>query len=101
MSLPIFKSDSQEMDLMQTKWAQQLNPVLSNPMMAGSLIRNVGLSVGANEVNHKLGRKLQGYIITMQRGPAQVYSTQEFNNIPNLTLTLVSDADVLVDLWVF
>lgn len=101
MSLPIYHSDDQTFSMMQTNWAQQLNPVLNNPMQNGQLLRNVSLINGTTKVNHKLGRKLQGWIITRQRASANVYDTQDTNSMPQLTLSLVSSADVIVDLYVF
>ncbi len=102
MALPIMNSDSQEMSMMQTRWAAVLDPVVANPIVQGSLIRNVALTTGTNEVNHKLGRRLQGWIIVRQRGPASVYDNQDSNStMQALTLTLVSSAAVIVDLYVF
>lgn len=95
------QSDSDELTSMQTRWASQLNPLLANPLTAGRLIRNVELSTGANTINHGLGRKLQGWVLTRLRAAAQIYDMQDSSIIPNLTLTLVSDANVAVDLWVF
>lgn len=101
MSLPIYKSDDQDLMLMQTKWAQELNPVLNSPLLAGRLIRNVALINGSTQVDHKLGRKLQGWMVIRKRGAAEIYDSQDSNSMPQLTLSLVSNADVSVDLYVF
>lgn len=101
MSLPIFKSDSQEMTLMQTQWAQQLNGLLSNPLSNGMLLKEISLSTGNNAVNHKLGRKLQGWVLTRQRALAQIYDAQDTNSMPQLTLSLISDVPTVVDIYVF
>lgn len=101
MALPIYQSDSTEMGMLQTNWAQQLNPLIANPMLQGQLIRNVALINGTTEVNHRLGRKLQGWVLTRQRAAAGIYDDQDTNSMPQLTLTLISDAAVVVDLYVF
>jgi hypothetical protein len=101
MALPIYQSDSPQMSLMQTAWAQQLNPLIGNPLNNGVLLKSVSLINGTTQVNHKLGRKLVGYIVTRQRAAASIHDSQDTNSMPALTLSLVSNADVTVDLWVF
>lgn len=101
MKLPIFQSDSQEMGLMQTQWASAINPLLSNPLVSGLVLKNVPLATGSTQVNHRLGRKLQGWCLIRKRASADIYDAQDSNSMPELTLSLVSDANVLVDLYVF
>lgn len=86
---------------MQNTWAQQLNPIIANPIISGNILQNVVLAVGSNVINHKLGKKLQGWYIVRKRGSADIYDTQDSNQMPQLTLTLTSDAVVTVDLAVF
>lgn len=99
--LPQFQSDDVPFQLMQNAWATAINPILTNPVSVGAVLKNVPLIVGANVINHKLGRKLQGWYITRKRTQAGVYDTQDTNGMPDLTLQLVSDAVVTVDLYVF
>lgn len=101
MSLPIFQTEDQNLSLLQTRWAAQLNPILASLLSQGQLLRNVDLINGDTEVNHKLGRKLIGWVLTRVRGAAQIYDNQDTNSMSQLTLSLTSDADVTVDLWVF
>lgn len=101
MSLPIFHTDNKDFQLMQTGWAQQLNPVIELPFNKGILLQNISLLTGSNTVNHKLGRKLQGWVITRIRSNASVYDTQDLNQTPQLTLSLVASGNVTVDLLVF
>lgn len=88
-------------DRAETEWASQIDPVLNNPSNAAIILPNVSLTVGNNTINHKLGRKLQGYRVVRQRGPASIYDAQDQNQRPNLTLVLVTSASVVVDLEVF
>jgi hypothetical protein len=87
--------------LMQTSWAQQLNPILSNKLLNGVLLQNVSLASGSNTVNHLLGRKLVGWVLTRQRAAATVYDTQDTNPHSLVTLQLTASAPTSVDLWVF
>lgn len=100
--LPIFKSDDQNLMLLQTKWSSQLNPVIALPWSSGVLLKSVVLASGANIINHKLGRKLQGWIPVRFHGAwAQIYDTQDTNTMSDLTLNLVASGAVTVDLLVF
>jgi hypothetical protein len=86
---------------MQTAWAQELDPILTNPILKGRQISNQVIKTGLNVINHKLQRKLQGWFITGINGFALIYDTQASNQTPQLTLNLTSDADVTVSLWVY
>lgn len=100
MSLPLFKSQDQSLTLLQTGWSSQLNPVIANPIVSGVQQKGIKLVTGTNSVNTKLGRNLQGYIITaMYDNFSQIYTTTSLN--PSLTLNLVASADVTVDIYCF
>jgi hypothetical protein len=89
------------LDLLQTQWAQQLNPVLANPQVLVSTIQNVALVTGTNTVNHKLGKKLQGWYLTRVRSSVMVYDQQDSNQIPQLTLVLIASGPAVVDIAVY
>ena len=102
MSLPILQSESSELTMVQTRWASQINPILANLLMQGQLLRNVALTAGANQINHKLGRKLVGWFLTRQRGASiAIYDNQDSNQMPQLTLSLQSGGTADVDIYVF
>ena len=84
-----------------TKWKSQLDPILANPLTNGQLLTGVDLSNGTTVVNHKLGRKLVGWIIVGTNAAASVYDNQDSNQTPQLTLILVSNAVCTLNLWVF
>lgn len=90
----------QQLDLpkMQTTWAQQLNPVIANALVQGQQLNNIQLINGVTVVNHKLGRKMQGWIVVDMDAASIIYRSQPFNA---LTLTLTSNAAVSISLWVF
>lgn len=101
MALPKFVDDNQVMQLLQTSWASKLDPLLLNPLSGGSLLKSVNLAIGSNIINHKLGRKLQGWYIVRQRAASSIYDSQDSNQMSNLTLVLNSSAAVTVDIYVF
>ena len=101
MALPIIHADNKDMQLMQNQWASQLNPILKNPTNNKSVLKNVQLLTGSNTINHKLGQKLQGWSIVRQRSLASIYDNQDSNQQQNLTLVLISSADVVCDIEVF
>jgi hypothetical protein len=100
-SLPQFQDDNQSFQMMQNRWASILNPLLINPSLQNIILKNVVLAIGSNTVNHLLQRKLQGWRLIRQRALANIYDTQDSNQKPELTLILVSDAVVTVDIEVF
>jgi hypothetical protein len=97
MSLP----QKLPLDLLQTKWAQELDPVLKFPPVKGVLLKSIALTTGTNVVNHRLSRNLQGWVITRIKSAATIYDQQDSNQTPALTLILVSSADAVIDLWVY
>lgn len=101
MSLAKFHTDDKPLMMLQTAWASELDPLLKNPTNNCSVLSSVQLQIGSNVINHKLGRKLQGWSVVRKRAAADVYDTQDSNPTPALTLTLTSSAVVVVDLLVF
>ncbi len=101
MSLVQFQSPDRNFQLMQNAWAAELNPLLRNPANKSIILENVQLQAGSNTINTLLGRKLQGWSIVRQRGPAQIYDNQDNNQTPELTLILISSAAVSVNIEVF
>jgi hypothetical protein len=101
MRLPIFKDDNKNLMLLQNIWSALINPFLNSPSLQTVLLKDIKLSTGSNSVNHKLSRKLQGWYIVRQRASASIYDEQDNNQNPDLTLALVSSANVTVDLVVF
>ncbi len=94
MSLP----QKLPLDMMQVRWATALDPIIRNLLVQGILISNIKITTGSNTINHKLGRKQIGYIITDQNAQASLFRSQPLND---LTLTLTSDADCTISLWCF
>lgn len=101
MSLPVFQTPDQVLTLLQTTWAKDLNALLAQPWLRGSVLQSIPLISGDNTINHLLSRKLQGWWLVRQRSSANVYDKQDTNPMPNKTLVLNSSAPVVVDILVF
>lgn len=89
------------MSLMQTNWSTKISPVLDNPIVNGLILNNIVLINGATTINHKLGRKLQGWLLIGVSAAATIYDSQATNQQPDLTLVLHSNAACTVNLYVF
>lgn len=100
MSLPIFQTSDKDLNMMQTRWATEINPILGNPLNSASLLKNITLTTGNNTINHLRGVPLNGYIVAGMRGGfSQIYNV--VSTMPSLTLILNSSAAVTIDLLVF
>jgi len=99
--LPVFKSEDKDFMMMQTKWSGELNPLIRLPIIQGQLLENVELATGQNVINHRLGRKLRGYIIVLKDTNRDIWDSQASNERSNLTLLLESSGACIVSLWVF
>ena len=98
MELPYIQSDSLTISLLQTRWRSILNPLLALPTSNASLLTDFELINGTTIINHKLGRKMQGWVITDVNAAATIYRSMPLND---KTLTLVSDAACTISLMVF
>lgn len=98
MAVTLIRSDDQSFNLFQTKLKADLDPVLANLLVQGSLITNVNLIAGVNVINHLLGRQQQGWILADQTAVSNIYRSAPFND---KTLALNASAPVQVNLWVF
>ena len=86
------------LELMQTKWSSELNPVLANPMTNMSILKNVVLKAGVNVIPHLLQQVQQGWIITDINAAVTIYRSAAFNNI---SLSLTVSGPVTVSIGVF
>lgn len=98
MALPLFQGVDRVLSQLQTQWSTLLNPLLSNPINKGNFLTGIALANGDTTFSHLLDRQQQGWIITDVNGAAHIYRSQAFNS---KTLTLTSDAAVVVNLLVY
>jgi len=79
-------------------WAAALNPIIAAPQSSATILKNIKLANGTTVISHGLGRDMQGWSIVDVNGAATIYRSQPMNA---LTLTLISNAVVIVSIEVF
>ncbi len=92
-------TENQDLNNMQENVEEVVAPLLKNPLLDGQVLSNIELTTGSNSISHKLGRKLQGWLIVDKDDVADVY--RETSPTPTLTLVLNSSANVTISLYVF
>lgn len=100
-ALKTIQSKSYDLDVVQRNVKEFSTQLENNPILDGITIENISLSSsGANTINHKLGRKIKGWIITKIQANANVWesSTQP---LPSSTLVLETSANCTISLYVF
>lgn len=63
MQLPLIKSITGDLSLLTTKWKSILDPLLRNPLNGVSILKDIVVIAGNNQIPHLLGRKPQGFFI--------------------------------------
>jgi hypothetical protein len=97
-TLPQFQSDDRNFQLMQNSWGAILSPLLKLPLVNGVTVTDVTVTSGANVINHKLGRKPQGWFTTDINAAITLYRSQPFDP---LTLTLTASGAGVISLYVY
>ncbi len=99
MALPIYQSQGdQPLMLLQTNWASQLNPIISNPLTNPRILKGVVLTTGVNTINTGLVNTLQGWFLSDITTAVTVYRSSP--KAP-LTLTLTASGSTTCDIVVF
>jgi len=101
VTLPYFQTQDKDLSLLQTGWAAQINPVITNPANQTNILKNIVLASGDNTINHLLGRVLQGWFVVGQNASATFYDKQSSNAMPDKTLVLNASGAVTINLGVF
>lgn len=87
------------LDLLQTQWSQQLNQLLRMPILQGTMLTNITLTAATpRAIQTKLNRIAQGWFLTDNQADCRVWRTEDFNVT---TLTLESNANTTISLWIF
>lgn len=87
---------------LQENIEEVVSPFVKNLLLDGFILSNIALVTGQdNVINHKLGRKLQGWILIGNDSNAVVYDNQSNNTLPNSTLLLKASANCIIKLYVF
>lgn len=100
-AISLVQTTDRNVNQLQQNIKQALDPVLSNPLLAGTLFTKVSLVSGTNSIPTGLNRNIQGWLIFRNRASANFYDTQDTNPTPTKTLQLVSSAITSVDIYIF
>ncbi len=79
------------------------NSLYNNPLLNGpSLVKaQVFVANAPTTVFHKLGRQVNGYIVTNSNAPAIVYQSTTTNIAPTAQILLVSTVNATIDILFF
>ena len=97
-------SDDDNIEFVQNSLENSFRSIEACPLLDGHLLEGVDLTNGDNEIDHKLGRELKGWIITRHRETASnIIDRQTTNNNSARILLLNSSVatKITVDIWVF
>lgn len=98
--IPLLNTGDYKLDQIQKNIAQAVSNILKIPYLNGSEIKNVSLlSSDVNSINHKLGRKYQGYFITSLNANSTVWISN--TNESETTINLSCSADCSINIWVY
>lgn len=87
--------------LANPKWAATLNPVLANPLLRGQQIDGIVLFSGTPYTfSHQLGQLPQGWFVVDSNAAANIYRPSGYPWSQSI-ITLKSDADVTISIWVY
>lgn len=93
-------AESEELNRVQANISDSVEPLEKSLIGKGLVLLLVKLKASQPyEVSHGLARAPVGYIPISKSGPAIVWDIP--NTLPAKFLTLVSDTDVTLKLWVF
>ena len=95
---------SQDSDLnrFQSNVEEAVNPLINAEIVNGVLLKDIYMDAETvTLVQHKLGRKVRGWVVVRLRADARIWDVQDSNSNPTTTLALVASHAVTVDVWVF
>lgn len=98
IKIPLVVTADKDLNLFQTQLGKSLQPIISNPILDGTMLNGISLASGATTFPTNLNRTQQGWFLTDVNGAATIYRSQPFNDS---TLTLTSNAAVTANIWVF
>jgi hypothetical protein len=95
------QTDNQDIELLQQNLKKFTKPLEDNPILDGRLIEGITVPGAGNVVvNHKLGRKPRGWILTDKAGDGVIFRgaawTDKTIELANSVVT-----DCVVAIWVF
>lgn len=99
-NIPQIQQTSEEANRFMQSVTEKIGQIVKCPLLDGRLIQDVELEIGDNNIEHKLGRNLLGYLVTTQDQASSFSNTTPEDEV-DVYLVLNSSAICVVDLWVF
>jgi hypothetical protein len=90
---------TEEVAKLQERLQEFFVPLTTSAIIDGILLRNIVLSTSVTQVEHRLNRVAQGWIVVRKNANVDVW--QPSANLPNVFVELQATGNVTVDLWVF
>lgn len=101
-SFRLFSTSDRDVMALQANMRDFANDVTALNLLNYVLIRDINLVTGQiNKVNHKLNRPIVGYFIVRKNAAADVWDSQEQNDLNKSTLDLNTTADCKVSIIIF
>ncbi len=100
IKLPYQQTDSRQFNQFQQALGAALMPITQNPIAAATILSNITLNAGSNNVPIGLQQPLIGWFLVRLRGNATVWDSND-GNTNNQILVLNSTATVVVDIAIF
>lgn len=94
-------TDDYELKTVQGNVGKTLDLLTTGPLSGGLLLTGVALASGDTNVEHRLGREPQGYLVVKRSGAADIYDKEVAKNLKSTLLKLNSSAAITVSLYIF
>ena len=98
-SIPLLQLGDFKLEQMQKNVVGAINNMNKVPFLNGNLLQKIALSGTETQINHKLNRDYQGFIITNLNANAVVWISSTGNK--SQTINLTASASCTIDIWVF
>lgn len=99
------RTQDEDLNKMQERVEAAFQPIFNSEIVNGVFLEEINLVTGSdNIIEHKLGRKVRGYIVVSKSANSNVYD--KINDASDTTnknfyLNLQCSANVTVNLWIF
>ena len=94
-------SKEQEVTRLQSHLKTVLNPLLELPISDGVLIKDLTVNTTDTLIEHKLGRKPEGFLITGLKSNSVIYESATANDEAASLIILIASATATADIYFF
>ena len=94
-------SKEQEVTRLQSHLKTVLNPLLELPISDGVLIKDLTVNTTDTLIEHKLGRKPEGFLITGLKSNSVIYESATANDEAARLIILIASATATADIYFF